>query len=269
MKNITYLLGLLLVLGVIASCTKDEDENPFASVEPRGAVVSTSNVQTGFFNLLDPSSSSISFDINTQGEAVNSVVVMQSTKGSTPIEVATVSSFPATISVSFADVMAASGVALEDLAPGDQTVFTFANVGTASGTYPSGASLSIPMACPSDLGGTYTSTATGTSTDDCCPDVTTVEGEVTLTDLGGGVYTISDWSGGLYFEWYAVYGITGPSDTEGTVQDVCNELSLTGPASEPFGTAITSSMTLADDGTITLTWSNGYDDQGVTTLTPQ
>lgn len=126
----------------------------------------------------------------------------------------------------------------------------------------------VQVTCESSLGGTYTSTTTGTSTDPCCPDATTVTGEVTLTDEGGGVYTLSDWSAGLYLEWYGVYGITASTDMSGRITDVCNTLS--GSFGEPFGTTtdVTGSVD-PDTGVITYSWSNGYDDTATVTLTPK
>lgn len=124
------------------------------------------------------------------------------------------------------------------------------------------------VTCPSDLSGTYDAVAVGTSTDPCCPDETTTMIEVTLTDKGGGIYEMSDWSGGLYFEWYEVYGIA-VDDAIGDVQDVCENFSFV-IDTEPFDRSLEATGTVdAATGVITYTWLNGWDDTGTVTLTPQ
>lgn len=126
----------------------------------------------------------------------------------------------------------------------------------------------IQITCNSDIGGTYTSTTTGTSTDPCCPTETTVTGTVTLTDEGDGFYTISDWSAGLYLEWYDVYGITATTDLTAEIRDICDGISA--DFTEPFNTAteLRGSRDAAT-GVITYTWVNGYGDQATVVLTPQ
>lgn len=126
----------------------------------------------------------------------------------------------------------------------------------------------IQITCDSDLAGDYAYTVTGTSTDPCCPNETTQTGTMTLTDEGDGVYTLSDWSAGLYFTWYEVYGITADFDLTARVTDICGNIS--GEFGEPFGTntVVTGSVD-PNTGVITYTWTNGYDDTATVTLTPQ
>ena len=57
---------------LIFSCTKEEDENPFLHPPKKGAVAVFQGV-TGFFDIVEPSTSSISFDLNTKGEPVTSI----------------------------------------------------------------------------------------------------------------------------------------------------------------------------------------------------
>lgn len=130
--------------------------------------------------------------------------------------------------------------------------------------------------CPTDLGGEYTATGVGTSTDGCCPDPTTVSADVTIVDNGGANYTISDWSAGLYLDWYGPdggdYGITEAMETNGTLNgtftDACDQLS--GEFSEPFQTSVTFTGSVdTETGVITYTWVNGYDDTATVTLTPK
>lgn len=127
----------------------------------------------------------------------------------------------------------------------------------------------IQITCNSDIGGTYTSTTTGTSTDSCCPNETTVTGTVTLTDNGNGFYTISDWSAGMYLEWFDVYGITATTDLTTEIRDICDAIGA-GDFNEPFGQAVQLSGSRdAATGVITYTWTSGWGDQATVTLTPQ
>lgn len=124
------------------------------------------------------------------------------------------------------------------------------------------------VACPSDLGGTYNVISSGSSTDTGpTPAENPIENfpyTVTITDNGGGNYTISDAFGGLYILWYDIYGITG--DEEGTFDDVCGTIS--GEFPEPFGTNVIYTGSVdPNTGIITIDWINGYDDEGTMILT--
>jgi hypothetical protein len=127
----------------------------------------------------------------------------------------------------------------------------------------------VPFVCPSNLAGEYNATTTGTSTDGCCPDETTLEGQtVTLTAKGGGVYEISDFTAGLYLEWYAVYGVTPGTNTRRDITDACGNIS--GTFSDVFsGSTIQVSGKVEDveKGIITYTWENSFGDMATVTLT--
>ncbi|HJW30673.1 MAG TPA: hypothetical protein VJ508_15675, partial [Saprospiraceae bacterium] len=121
---------------------------------------------------------------------------------------------------------------------------------------------------PLDISGTYNVvSAVGRSTDGCCPEETTVSGDkVTVTVLDATTFAVSDITGGLYFEWYDVYGITGPNDTPGKLAYNCQEVLIT-DTPEPFGTQMQGSGTYDPaSGRIVYSWSNGYGDQGTVTL---
>ncbi len=126
---------------------------------------------------------------------------------------------------------------------------------------------SLFVVCPSDLAGTYAVATEGTSTDGCCPGPYSVEAEVTLTETAPGEYEISDWSGGLYIEWYTIYGIL-PSHMPGSIKDACGVITLLTDA-EPFGESLKGDGIVNDDGTITLSWVTGYGDKGTLTMTPK
>jgi len=125
---------------------------------------------------------------------------------------------------------------------------------------------SFTVVCPSDLAGTYTSTTTGQSTDGCCPNETTLTNTVTVTGADGA-YTVSDFSAGLYLEWYSVYGVTPDTNVSGSISDVCGEVS--GSFGEPFGSTINLTGSVdSGTGVITYTWMNGFGDTGTVILTP-
>ncbi len=130
--------------------------------------------------------------------------------------------------------------------------------------------LEYPVACSSNLGGNYTVLSSGTSTD---PDVSAANNpvvdypyNVVITDNGGGNYTISDGFAGLYFLWYEdLYGIT--SEISGNFIEICGELS--GTWKEPFGTDVVLTGSVHPDGSLAITWINGYDDTADAIYTPQ
>ncbi|PHN03387.1 hypothetical protein [Flavilitoribacter nigricans] len=119
------------------------------------------------------------------------------------------------------------------------------------------------------VGGTYVSLTTGQSTDGCCPDeVANHASVVTITDNGDGTYEVSDFSAGLYLEWYDVYGVTADLPLPVTLTVDGSVVTISG--SEPFGTSVSGSGTYEKcSGAITYTWSNGYSDTGTVSLTLQ
>jgi hypothetical protein len=52
------------------------------------------------------------------------------------------------------------------------------------------------------------------STDGCCPTEVTIHGTIVkVSKVTNSSFKLSDFSGGLYFEWYDVYGIEKPEDS--------------------------------------------------------
>lgn len=185
------------------------------------------------------------------------------------------------ITINASEALAAFG--LSTIGPGDVFRFT-GRVTTTSGqsftqdnssatvtgaAFRGHFNFSLTAICPSSIGGTYNAVATGQSTDGCCPAPLTAEKVITLTDNGKGNYTISDWSGGLYFAWYEVYGITVDWPMSAEFIDVCDELTLP-ILSEPFGESAEGEGTVDPaTGIITYTFTNSYADEGTVVLTPQ
>lgn len=269
-NNFKFILFFLTLGLLMTSCEKDETtfSDLDSDANKRGAIMTVSGSDPGFYNLADADNAANSFSYGSAGEDVSSAVLTLSFNGGTAVDVETLSSVPGSFNLSLTEAASEVGVAVGELSPGDVFTFGFKDVVTGSGTYNSGKTLDVAVSCTSALAGTYNVSATGTSTDGCCPNETTVTGTVTLTDASGGIYGISDWSGGLYLEWYDIYGIVADSNA-GQIQDICNAITIVDDT-EPFGETLEGSGSVdAGTGVITYTWSNGYGDQGTVTMTPQ
>jgi hypothetical protein len=152
---------------------------------------------------------------------------------------------------------------------------SFLNVGTgplgaANGAFTFRVNTAITCT-PFDISGTYqVVSATGMSTDGCCPDETTVSGNIVeVVATSETVFSVSDITGGLYFEWYDVYGITSPDDSPGNLNFNCGEVTVV-QTIEPFGTLVTGGGPYdGAAGRITYTWTNGFADSGTVILQKQ
>jgi hypothetical protein len=129
--------------------------------------------------------------------------------------------------------------------------------------------LTAYVAClPSNLGGTYSTVTTATSTDGCCPGEVTVESEVTFTQDGAISYALSDFSAGTYSFWYCnPYGLCddtfGPLGAE--LIHVCNQVIINAGYWGSTGTGSIDPGT----GVITINWINEFGDAGTTVYTPK
>ncbi len=280
---LVFLAGFVLITSFF-SCTDDdvfelEDKTVKFSefgvdFEKGGALVAISNIVGGFYNFAELGDGVVGFTVDDFGADATSVNIYKSLNGGTPVLHTTLNSLPADVSITLAEAVNGLGQ-LDEIQLLDQIVYTF-DITTSTGTFPSGASVIANVSCVSDLAGDYIAETTGTSTDGCCPGTVSTSGPVTLTDLGGGEYTISDWSGNIYFTWYGPdggnYGIDEQYVAGGgmntTIADVCGEISAS--FTEPFGTAttLTGSVDPAT-GVITYSWVTGYDDAATVILTPQ
>ena len=268
-KNLlSYMMLFFFSIVLIMSCAKDDIINKAESdlFTKKGAIITISNVVGGFFDLFDKDNTSVSFDLGQAGENVTSIDIYKSFNGEPAVLHGTASI--GTVSVSLIEAIAGTSAKIEDLKAGDNFVFTFRPT-TSSGSYISGKPLQVDMACSSALEGEYSGVSSGQSTDDCCPGTVNASADVTITANGGGTYTISDFSAGLYFAWYGVYGILNPDDRLAVgFKDVC--LTVSGSFKEPFGENASLSGTVdGTTGVITYSWENGYGDKGTVTLTPK
>ena len=301
MKNI---LLILIGIVLLSSCRDESlDPRPDLEDNVGAVTLLDIDPDNNFFNALeaDFGSEAVIFTVDVNGfqvtevESVDLQLVYTEKDGAidpflgivdsvyAPINLGTVTEFPSQVTVTASEVADAIGKDVDSLEVGDTFVLTLP-INTADGrrltvalasdlcnqpAQPSagGCSVEWAVACPSSLPtGTFTAVSGGTSTDGCPPTnpVIDINYDVTITDEGGGVYTISDFSAGVYQDWYCgcyVYCF----ETSLTFTDICNELTLTG--SDAFGAAVSGTGTY-DPGTgeISMDWTNGFGDIGYWTI---
>jgi hypothetical protein len=232
--------------------------------EARGALVSAANVVTGFFDQLDPSTSSIGFDMIAEGaEAVNSVDVNVSYNGGGEVLLQTVSDLGSSVTVNFTDVLAAVAVATGDVEVGDNVTLTF-DASTSTGSYRSSNSLNVPVSCFSDLGGTYDYVGSNlvATNGGPCP-AGEVTGSVTFTDQGGGTYLCSDLGFGQYES--SCWNDAPASSANATFMDVCNEIISGGQ--DQYGLTYIWEITDVAGPNLSMSWTNDYGDAGDVVIT--
>lgn len=125
--------------------------------------------------------------------------------------------------------------------------------------------VNVTRDCPSDLAGTYSVLTSGQSTDGAAADpVVDLPYTVTITKTGENTYSVSDIFAGIYIDWYCdAYGLC--NETAGSFTDVCGILSSS--FTEPFDSAASLSGTNNGDGTLTISFENGYGDTATSVYT--
>lgn len=183
-----------------------------------------------------------------------------------PDLVESLTSFPAEYKTTPLALAGPLGIAESDIKLGDRFVFSY-GVKNANKAVLTTNTQTIAVSLPATIGGTYIVTTNGQSTDGCCPDPTSYEGEVTITDNGDNTYVISDVTGGMWVTWYSIYGITG--GVEGNFSESCNQINLFG-ITEPFGSNISGGGTVNPlSGVINIDWlADSWGDVGSMVLTP-
>lgn len=292
MKKIKIIFATLLFASLIISC---ENDGGSSKIDTKYGAVPNVQKTAGTDSFIDLTAINNGTNINlgfTVDRAVGDVSSMNIVgfyiKSDGTIYKATlienVTEFPATFNISQANLINAFAElnTTSDFEVGDQLKITteltlrdgsiqkiinddgtdnFSSNIATSGTYKVVQSYNV--SCPSDLGGTYSVISSGTSTDSGPTaeenPITNYPYTVTITDNGGGNYTISDAFGGLYLLWYDIYGITD-ADSKGEFNDICGVIS--GTFVEPFGTDTNITGTVNPDGTLSIHWENGYGDMG-------
>ncbi|MEQ8363509.1 MAG: hypothetical protein RH948_11610 [Cyclobacteriaceae bacterium] len=299
--KIFSILATLSLLIVMACSDEYVLKSPNVNDNVGAVTKVTVNPAKNFFNLTAPSlaSEEVEFTLDVDGfgiTTVNSVEVelVYTDKDRlydpfreekydsvhSAVTLMTLSTFPSTVVVTGADVAAALGIPIDSLAVGDMFQITLP-INTADGrrlttalgsdlcnepAQPSfgGCGVAWAISCPSAIPvGTFTATSGGTSADGCPPTnpLSGLSYDITLTDNGAGVYTVSDFSAGVYQNWYgACYGYT--FETSISFSDVCNNLTIIGK-NDGFSCAIAGSGTYNPaTGVITINWSNCFGDVG-------
>jgi hypothetical protein len=263
MKN-KFINSSIITLGILffIGCSTNEDElmQPYAT----GTVFpEITEVNSSYFDILDVGNAFIDFDVTADANVAESITIEKTYKGN-KTEIGTYTSFPVNIKVTAEQAVAdIEGVTVDDIALGD--VFLFEVIVTSKNGLRTRSNVIVnaPVACKSELGGTFdystevTGVGDGGDIGGCNNPVT---GQVTFEEDGAGFYRVSDATFGQYD---CAWGDT-PADGV-TLTDVCNTVTVGG--SDQYELIYTF-VILSNDGTnLELDWSNDYGDSGTTVLT--
>ncbi len=214
---------------------------------PIGALVSVSNVQTGFFDLGDPDNASIAFDLTSEGETLSTSDIEVSFNEGTPVPFMSAAAVPGTVTVTFDEALAAVGLTLGDMEVGNGFRFQF-KTSTSSGTFRSSNTLLVAISCKSELAGTYDYVG---SNNFCSSG--DQSGQVTINEINAGEYTFSDWSFGSY---QACYGVAAPANGSLVMRDVCNTISVGG--ADSYGDTWELTINEVNGPNLSVTYVNTY-----------
>jgi hypothetical protein len=242
MKFFLYILTTLVLLAM-SGCFKEESEilQPYQEGAVMGEVEAFSTV----FIIDDLQNSFAKFLVTSDTIVKEVTITVNHKRTNTRGILHSYNEIPEdTLEFSVSEIVDAfDGISLSDLDIGDQIIFyiEFTSKNGVKSSSAQSSFLSI-VACPTELSGNYTVLASGKSTDpgpgeDENP-ISNYEYEVQLTKVGGNVYKISDFSGGLFTLWYDIYGLSG--DYPGFISDLCGSLSYVNTTG-PFGSPIAGS----------------------------
>jgi len=283
-KNKIGILLLALTVFVFTSC-EDETIKPFEEASLDGAFLELGGAAPNFFNKGDYANTATTFDVNAVGEngvSVSSVDVImyykpgpgQANQG--PFSVGSVASLPGTFSATLQSLTENTLDLTEaDIMTGAEFTFFF-EMQTSAGVIvqggPSSArSVNVPVSCPSDLAGWY-STETTYSVHDFLADYPTAsQDSVLITEEAPGVYSVTDASGGLYSvgPYVDAYGTNGlPIE----FKEVCSNLTWSDQM-DAWGTFVPTPMAVnsvdINTGVITMNWlAEAFGESGTTVYTP-
>lgn len=202
MRNIKiWGLFILSSLFVFTSC-EEEKLTPFDDFSEGADVVATAPVPN-FFDLqtLTDSESDFSLDIigTLSVSSVDLYVTHVDASGNVaagPTLMRTVSEFPAPVNVTSVEIMDVLGITEADVDLGQSFEVTM-TMETSSGTLAPNTKVVLDVSCPSALEGEYSVTTTY-SAHDFYPDFDSHTMDVTVTKVADGIYSVEDFSGGLY-----------------------------------------------------------------------
>lgn len=169
----------------------------------------------------------------------------------------------------FADVPVGGEVQTEEtLSPGDYWTLSYQMVLSAGETLKAAPVTKVLFTCQSDLGGKWDALGSGSTIFGTFPpglSNTSWDGTgvITFTDKGAGSYELDLCCGAFYPEYW------GGAAEVVTLVDICGNLSIASKTDQWSYLLWFDSVVNNPDGTITVTWENGYEDKGVYTLTRQ
>lgn len=260
--NIFKISTLALVLGCFSACETNEDDLMQSYVT--GAVFpQITEIESSFFDILDLENTYIDFTVTADMSVAESISIEKTYKGARRV-IGTYTTVPVNINVTAEQAVAdIDGVSVNDIELGDTFLFEVIVTSKTGLRTRSNVILNAPVACKSDLGGTFTystevlAVGDGGNLGGCSNPVT---GEGALVEDGAGFYRLSDATFGQYdCAW-------DDTPAEGvTWTDVCNTLTIGG--SDQYGLIYTF-IILSNDGTdLSIEWSNDYGDKGRSVLT--
>lgn len=260
MKKILF-LSILLVSVCFSGCLED---NEFATVNvSSAATIDVPSSQPFIFGATESIELEIDLTEFSDPGLVTSVSVLKHFTGTgatvADLDAGSITTFPSTLTLTLEDLLSGIGLGSSaDLGPGDEWTFTYKVNLTDGRVLKPARSTSVAFSCVSDLAGTYEAVTSGSIGAD-------YPYEVTLTETAtSGVYEVSDITFGLYPDGY------GASENPANITDVCDNITLKDQPDTVYGGDVFNGTGKVNgDGTISLTWSNGYGDNGVTTLTKQ
>ncbi|TKG96393.1 hypothetical protein EYV94_03840 [Puteibacter caeruleilacunae] len=267
MKKIIF--SLLVAIAFCFGGCEDTNEN---LIGQRGVPVvpGIEDLAPAFFDLKSLESTFVGFNVVlSEGVTAEKVVLYVSFNGQGERkELATLTSFPAAVTVSAADAAGALGLNTDDIELGD--VFNIETLTYANGeTTWSVANVNANVACASDIAGTYSLTATGQGggglggTSPWTAVLTTAE---IVSKDGGVTYTIEPALAGIMVDYYAAYGAT---TVQGEFQDICGTIT-NAKVHDGWNPVSTYSGSIDEaTGVITINFENNWGDGGEMILTPQ
>ena len=146
----------------------------------------------------------------------------------------------------------------------DGTIFTFSDF-TGDLNNPGqrqAMQFSISLVCPSDLAGTLDYVHTSMVANGTPCGSASLTGTVTWTETGPGLYETTDASFGQFADCYGDTPAVGLS-----INDSCDLISVVG--SDQYGDAYTYDIISIEGPTMTIEWTNTFNDGGTVVLTRQ
>ena len=262
----TYILPLLALL--LNACVVEDGENPFYPPNAYGVYPIITDVQNGFFDIVDPSTAEIAFTVapSESGGAKSDGTgeIQINFNGGPYVNYASINSFPHTESISLAQAAAATGVGIESLTLDDSFTVRFYFNLVDGQEMTSGNVLNVPMNCASTLGGTHTYVSTNLQAANGNPCPTgEVTGTVTFTDLGGGSYLVSDLGFGQYSS--SCWDDSPATSSNATFSDSCGKIISGGQ--DQYALTYIWVITEVDGPDLYISWTNDYGDSGNTIIT--